>query len=47
MVKGVLHTQRKLPKKQLKQLIRDRNFIDTLVKGRGSLEMRKKILKDQ
>ena len=47
LVRGVLNTRRKLPKKQLRQLIRDRNFIDALVKGKGSLDTRKKILKDQ
>jgi len=47
LVRGVLETRRKLPKNQLRQLIRDRNFINALVKGRGSLDTRKKILKDQ
>ena len=47
LVRGVLNVRRKLPEKQINQLIRDRKFIDAIVKGKGALSTRKKILSDQ
>ena len=43
LVRGVLNVRRKLPKKQINQLIRDRKFIDAIVRGKGVLSMQKKI----
>ena len=37
LVRGVLNVHRKLPEKQINQLIRDRKFIDAIVKGKGAL----------
>ena len=45
LLKKVLNTKRKLPKNQIKQLIRDRNLINALIKGQGTVSTRKKILK--
>ena len=45
MVKKVLNMKRKLPKKDIKKLVRDRNLIDALIKGKGSIATRKKILR--
>ena len=42
MVKKVLNMKRKLPKKDIKKLVRDRNLIDALIKGKGSIATRKK-----
>ena len=47
LVRGVLNVSHKLPKKQIHQLIRDRKFIDAIVRGKGALSTRKKILSDQ
>ena len=47
LVRGVLNVHHKLPEKQINQLIRDRKFIDAIVKGKGALSTRKKILSDQ
>ena len=47
LVRGVLNVRRKLPEKQINQLIRNRKFIDAIVKGKGALSTRKKILSDQ
>ena len=44
---GVLKVRHKLPKKQINQLIRDRKFIDAIVRGKGALSTQKKILSDQ
>ena len=47
LVRGVLNVHCKLPKKQINQLIRDRKFIDAIVRGKGVLSTQKKILSDQ
>ena len=46
-MRGVLNICGKLPKKQINQLIRDKKFIDAIVRGRGALSTQKKILSDQ
>ena len=47
LVKGILNVCHNLHKKQISQLIRDRKFIDAIVKGKGMVSTRKKILSDQ
>ena len=37
LVRGVLNVHGKLPKKLINQLIRDRKFIDAIVRGKGEL----------
>ena len=44
-LKQILNAKHKLPRNQIKQLIRDRNLIDAIITGRGSLSTRKNILK--
>ena len=44
-LKHILNAKHKLPRNQIKQLIRDRNLIDAIITGRGSLSTRKNILK--
>ena len=44
-LKQILNTKHKLPRNQIKELIRDRNLIDAIITGRGSLSTRKNILK--
>ena len=45
MMKKVLNMKRKLPKKEISKLLRDRKLIDAIVNGKGSINTRKKILK--
>ena len=45
LLKHVLNAKRKLPKNQIKQLIRDRNLIDAIIMGKGTLSTRKNISK--
>ena len=45
LVKNVLNMKRKLPKKEIKKLVRDRNLIEALIKGKGNVNTCKKILK--
>ena len=42
-----LRMQRKLPGKRLKQLIRDQRLVNAVIQGHGSLNTRKKILKQK
>ena len=42
-----LRMQKKLPGKRLKQLIRDQRLVNAIVQGHGSLNTRKKILKQK
>ena len=44
-LKQILNAKDKLPRNQIKQLIRDRNLIDAIITGRGLLFTRKSILK--
>ena len=44
-LKQIFNAKHKLPRNQIKQLIRDRNLIDAIITGRGSLSTRKNILK--
>ena len=44
-LKQIFNAKHKLPRNQIKQLIRDRNLIDAIITERGSLSTRKNILK--
>ena len=44
-LKDILNAKHKLPRNQIKQMIRDRNLIDAIITGRGSLSSRKNLLK--
>ena len=45
MMKKALNMKRKLPKKDIRKLLRDRTLKDAIVNGKGSINTRKKILK--
>ena len=46
-LKQILNAKHKLPRNQIKQLIRDRNLINAIIPQRGSLSTRKKQLETQ
>lgn len=46
-VGAFLNSEYKLPKARIKQLIRDKQFVEAIMRGKGPLETRKKILKQK